>query len=166
LTAGHHGVSLTDDQWERLTTWIDTNGVYYDRYETYYPNRQILTGAVEKQMHDVYARRCAVCHGEKNDGRFSNWWRSVDQHDVQNSRMLQAPLAGTAGGWQRCQPIVFADQSDPDYQTLVATLTRLHDQLRERPRADLLSVRDSIAERQDGKRPRRSPSRNAPDDDL
>jgi hypothetical protein len=166
LTAGHHGVSLTDDQWERLTTWIDTNGVYYDRYETYYPNRQIFTGPVEKQMHDVYARRCAACHGEKNDGRFSNWWRSVDQHDVQKSRMLQAPLAGTAGGWQRCQPIVFADQSDPDYQTLVATLTRLHDQLRERPRADLLSVRDSIAERQDGKRPRRSPSRNAPDDDL
>ena len=39
LTAGHHGVTLTSEQWERLTTWIDTNGVYYDRYETYYPNR-------------------------------------------------------------------------------------------------------------------------------
>ena len=33
LEAGHHGVKLTDEEWQRLLTWIDCNGVYYDRYE-------------------------------------------------------------------------------------------------------------------------------------
>ena len=140
LTAGHHGVTLTSEQWERLTTWIDTNGVYYDRYETYYPNREIFTGAIETELHDVYSRRCAACHTDEDGGRFGNWWQSLNRHDVQQSRMLQAPLARAAGGWQRCQSIVFADQSDADYQKLFATLTTLYNQLHDRPRADLLSV--------------------------
>ena len=165
LTAGHQGVSLTDNQWERLTTWIDTNGVYYDRYETCYPNRDIFTGTVEKELHDVYSRRCATCHGDEDGGRFSNWWRSLNQHDVRQSRMLQAPLAGAADGWQRCQPIVFADQSDPDYERLFATLSSLQNQLHKRPRADLLSVRDTIAGRQNGELPQQSLSKNPSDTD-
>ena len=165
LAAGHQGVSLTDDQWQRLTTWIDTNGVYYDRYETYYPNRDIFTGAVEKELHDVYSRRCATCHSGDDGGRFSNWWRSLNQHDVRQSRMLQAPLARAAGGWQRCQPSVFADQSDPDYERLLATLSSLMDQLHELPRADLLSVRESIIARGSGEPPRQSLSENSSDTD-
>ncbi len=147
LTAGHHGVNLTNDQWERLTTWIDTNGVYYDRYETYYPNRDIFTGAVEQELHDVYSRRCAACHADGDGGRFRNWWQSLNRHDVRQSRMLQAPLARAADGWQRCQSIVFADQSDADYQKLFATLSTLRDQLQENPRADLRSVREPIMAR-------------------
>lgn len=165
LAAGHQGVSLTDDQWQRLTTWIDTNGVYYDRYETYYPNRDIFTGAVEKELHDVYSRSCATCHSGDDGGRFSNWWRSLNQHDVRQSRMLQAPLARAAGGWQRCQPSVFADQSDPDYERPLATLSSLMDQLHELPRADLLSVRESIIARGSGEPLRQSLSENSSDTD-
>ena len=153
LTEGHHDVNLSNEQWERLTTWIDTNGVYYDRYETYYPNREIFTGAIEKELHDVYSRRCAACHTDEDGGRFGNWWQSLNRHDVQQSRMLQAPLARAAGGSQRCQSVVFADQSDADYQKLLATLTTLHDQLHDRPRADLLSVRQSITVGENGEQP-------------
>ena len=28
LEAGHHGVQLTDDDWQRLFVWTDANGVY------------------------------------------------------------------------------------------------------------------------------------------
>ncbi len=141
LLAGHHDVSLTDDQWERLTSWIDANGVYYDRYETYTNNRHVFTGRIDKEMQSVYTKRCAECHGGQDDGRNGTWWRSINRRDVKMSRTLQAPLARSAGGWGRCEEIVFADKEDPDYKRLLAALSELRDQLSERPRADLLSLR-------------------------
>ena len=163
LAAGHHGVHLTDEQWDRLNTWIDTNGVYYDRYETYYPNRRLFTGKVEEDVREVYSRRCAACHGEKSDGRLTNWWRSLNQHDVRQSRMLQAPLARAAGGGQRCSPPVFVDQSDVDYQKLLIALRALRDQLHDRPRADLLSLRDRVVDGPSGEQPRRMPPTGSPE---
>ena len=148
LVSGHHDVSLTDEEWGRLSAWIDTNGVYYDCYETYYPNRHIFTGPVDDEIRAVYARRCAKCHGTKDDGSHDSWWRSLNRYDVRKSRALQAPLARSAGGWQQCDRIVFADTADADYQRLLAALTRLSDTLSERPRADLLSVRGTPAEHQ------------------
>ena len=159
LSAGHHGVSLTDEQWERLAVWIDANGVYYDRYETYTNNRHIFTGGIRKEMETAYARRCAGCHGDKHDGRYGTWWLSLNRHDAKLSRVLQAPLAWSAGGWQRCDNVVFADTSDPDYQRLLASLTALRDALAKRPRADLLSLRGTAAERQPVKLPAPPPPR-------
>ena len=153
LLAGHHGVSLTDEQWRRLANWIDANAVYYDRYETYTNNRHIFTDSVDEETRSVYAKRCAECHGAQNDGRHGTWWRSISRHDVMMSRVLQAPLAQSAGGWQRCEKIVFADKSDSDYQRLLAALTKLRDTLEKRPRADLLSLHGTQAERQPVKLP-------------
>jgi hypothetical protein len=51
LAAGHHDVQLSDEDWQRLGTWIDTNAVYYDRYETlHWPGRRIFTGAVRESV--------------------------------------------------------------------------------------------------------------------
>ncbi|MBM4001471.1 MAG: hypothetical protein FJ297_18375 [Planctomycetes bacterium] len=140
LAAGHHDVALTDDEWDRLTTWIDTNAVYYDRYETYYPNRHILTGDPDKSLRDVYGRRCAECHGKESDGRTGTWWRSLDRHDVKGSRMLTAPLSKAAGGSQSCAKVVFADTRDADYRTTFEALGAVAGRLRENPRADLRSL--------------------------
>lgn len=146
LLAGHHGVSLNDDEWERLVTWIDANGVYYDRYETDASDRHILTGRVREEMDSVYARRCARCHGEKHDGRHATWWLSLNRRHVRSSRALAAPLARSAGGRQRCTGIIFADPNDSDYQRLLAALIAVRGKLGEQPRADLLSVRVTAAE--------------------
>lgn len=148
LEAGHHGVRLTDEEWLRLINWIDANGVYYDRYESTYGDRHIFTGNIRKTMEDVYARRCARCHGQDNDRRGDTWWLSLNRHDVRMSRALQAPLARAAGGWELCEETVFANTDDPDYKTLLASLTALRDQLTQRPREDLLSLRGTDAERQ------------------
>ncbi len=148
LEAGHHGVELTRDEWQRLVTWIDANGVYYDRYESTYGDRHIFTGNVRKAMNDVYARRCARCHGQDDDGRSDTWWLSLNRRDVKQSRTLQAPLARSAGGWERCEEVVFANTDDADYKTLLASLTALRDQLAQRPREDLLSLQGTDAERQ------------------
>ena len=49
LAAGHHGVSLAEDERLRLVTWIDANGVYYDRYESIYADRHIFTGSTRRR---------------------------------------------------------------------------------------------------------------------
>ncbi|MCP4782665.1 MAG: hypothetical protein GY903_27160 [Fuerstiella sp.] len=152
LLAGHHGVSLSDQQWQTLAIWIDTNAVYYDRYETYTNNRRIFTGTIDQKLRSVYAKRCVTCHAD-HDGRLGTWWRTMNRHDVRMSRALKAPLARSAGGWQRCGQIVFADESDPDFQRMLVALTELRDAMSRRPRADLLSLRGTPAERQQVKLP-------------
>lgn len=146
LRGGHHGVELSTEEWQRLLTWIDCNGVYYDRYETgRYPDRRIFTGQVRQALQQVYQRRCAGCHG-RDDGRHDTWWLSLNWREPRKSRMLAAPLARTAGGWGRCGQGVFATTADPDYQTLFRALQTLAEQLREHPREDLFSLRGTPAE--------------------
>ncbi|MCF7676185.1 MAG: hypothetical protein K9M97_12625 [Akkermansiaceae bacterium] len=37
ILAGHHGITLTSEEVERLTAWIDLNGVYYGSYASNFP---------------------------------------------------------------------------------------------------------------------------------
>ncbi len=149
LAAGHHDVTLTEPERRRLVNWIDANGVYYDRYEARsYPNRRIFHGPTRKALDAIHARRCAGCHGQ-GDGRQATWWLSVNRRDPKLSRALMAPLARPAGGWGRCDDVVFADASDADYQAMLGVLTALHARLTSRPRADLLSIRGTDAARQE-----------------
>jgi hypothetical protein len=148
LEAGHYGVKLTAEEWQRLLTWIDCNGVYYDRYEnSSYPNRQIFGGRFQQAVEKIASRRCGNCHGSDAGGH-DTWWLSINRHDVRQSRMLAAPLAQSAGGWGRCEGTVFASTADPDYQALLALLADLGDRLKKNPREDLLSIRGTEAERQ------------------
>ncbi|MBN1344283.1 MAG: NPCBM/NEW2 domain-containing protein [Phycisphaerae bacterium] len=166
LDGGHHGVQLDGDERLRLVTWIDTNGVYYDTYQTYHwPNRSIFKGAEGKAMQAVYGRRCASCHG-KGDGQKGTWWLSLDRRDPKRSRALMAPLAPSAGGWGRCDGGIFADTQDSDYQTMLTALAKLHQQLQQHPRADLRSVRGTLAEAQTVELPPPPPPRPKRDDPL
>ena len=148
LDEGHGGVELTPEEDLRLATWVDANGVYYDRYELGgRPNRSIFVGDPARRLGEVYGRRCAECHGP-SDGTGGTWWLTLNRRDPALSRMLRAPLARSAGGWQRCGDPVFADTSDPDYQAALAVLTDLRAALDSNPRADLLSLQGDPAETQ------------------
>jgi len=148
LESGHHGVELGAEDTARLVNWVDANAVYYDRYESdaYGPKRRIFTGSVKETIADVHGRRCATCHGN-SDGHHDTWYLSLNRHEPKMSRALAAPLAQSAGGWQRCGEPVFADINDPDYRKLLAALTSLDKTLAERPREDLLSIAGTDAAR-------------------
>lgn len=148
LEAGHHGVRLAAEEFQRLRLWIDANGVYYDRYESTYPGRKLFTGAAAGALRGAYNRRCALCHGQDSAGQQDSWWLSLNRQDVKASRALQAPLARSAGGWQRCGEVVFASAADPDYQTMLASLAAIRDRLARQPREDVLSIQGTVAERQ------------------
>ncbi len=137
LEVGHHDVTLTEDERLRLIAWVDTNGVYYDRYASrHWPKRQIFVDAYRKPLQAVFAKRCTSCHGSGRD----TWWLSLNRRAPSLSRMLQAPLARSDGGWGRCDETVFADRHDADYQTMLGLLTRLRRELDRHPREDLLSL--------------------------
>jgi len=147
LRSGHHDVQLADEDWERLATWIDANGVYYDRYESeYFSQRRIFAGATRQALSQVFQRRCGECHGA-DDGQHDTWWLSLNRHDVRLSRALAAPLSADSGGWGRCGGTVFANVDDPDYQAILSLLTSLRTTLDEHPREDLLSLRGTDVER-------------------
>ncbi len=162
LDSGHHDVELTEEDRLRLVNWIDANAVYYDRYESdaYGPKRHIFAGPIKGAIQEVHKRRCVPCHGSIN-GRHDTWWLTINWHDAKMSRALVAPLARSAGGWQRCGELVFADTSDPDYQKLLSALTSLGDQLAARPREDLLSVAGTDAAQQSVELPPPPPPRPA-----
>lgn len=145
LASGHHGVQLTSDQWQRLINWIDANGVYYDRYGMNWPDRQIFDSKTIDTLSEVFSQRCRSCH-DKGLATEKAWLLSMNWHDVRLSRALAAPLARSAGGWGRCDGTVFAATSDPDYQVLLTTLTAIRRQLTDKPREDLLSIREAAAE--------------------
>ncbi|MHB8900997.1 MAG: hypothetical protein ACYC6Y_19795, partial [Thermoguttaceae bacterium] len=135
---------LTNDDWQRLINWVDANGVYYDRYETNWPDRRIFDDESTDKLYGILSRRCDSCHVGGYMGGLT-WWLSINWHDVTSSRALAAPLARSAGGWGRCDGTVFATTNDPDYQALLGVLTEIRSRLTARPREDLLSIDETAA---------------------
>jgi hypothetical protein len=144
----------------------------------YSQNQQINTGAdwpATRAAGDVIEKRCTACHATPGrllphslaDERGVSFWQpSLDDPRLLTSRhivfnlsrpeqslILLAPLAESAGGWGLCRDpktreprTVFADTSDPGYQDLLALCvagkqflaqgTRRFDMPDFRPRAD------------------------------
>ena len=54
----------------------------------------------------------------------------------EESRILTAPLARSAGGLQRCSAAVFADRNDPTYRAALRVIQGWHDELAAHPREE------------------------------
>jgi hypothetical protein len=127
----------------------------------YIENSQVNTGAdwaETKAAHNVIARRCASCHQDSSrllpkdlaDERdVSFWMPSMDDPRLKTSRhivwnlsrpekslMLLAPLAANAGGFELCGKIILS-ANDPDYQSLLALVSRGKAFLEENKRFDM-----------------------------
>jgi hypothetical protein len=129
-------LELSDQQWIDLRAWVDLNAPIYDRCRTvcpsvqapyrYSPQGDIVMPPADARaerveldqqtIHPVFANRCAACH-QQPETLFRPHW--VDRQNPADSLFLQAPLAQSAGGSQRCGQAIFANQQDPDYQNLL-----------------------------------------------
>jgi hypothetical protein len=91
-----------------------------------------LEWAETTAMANTIANRCDGCHtgnralpnSPSHQGRRYGVSRVFNLSYPEKSLMLRAPLAGSAGGLQRCRDEVFADKNDPDYQVILAGIER------------------------------------------
>lgn len=135
----------------------------------YAENQQVDTDAAWPTTHagaEVLTRRCAPCHdapgrllpNSLSDERGVSFWQpqmgdprlNTSRHIVfnltrpQNSILLLAPLAQSAGGWGLCRDLersepaqVFATTDDADYRTLLAMCVAGQEHLQRVKRFDM-----------------------------
>lgn len=111
-------VSLTQEEWFRLCTWIDANVPYHDGFINTRPANPPYDLSLDKDLSAkltaIHAKRCAACH-QTEDVSGPAW---VDIYEPAKSRFLTAPLARDAGGTGACGEAVYGDQADPDYRAV------------------------------------------------
>ncbi len=131
---------LSDEQWYRLVSWIDANAPYHDGFvnkrleQAPYglPNdRQLQAGIAA-----VHEKRCASCHNPAEVTRL-DW---IDIEHAPRSLFLTAPLAKSAGGRGACQPTVYRDTNDANYQAVLSLAEAGVRKAWEQPRRDLRSL--------------------------
>jgi mono/diheme cytochrome c family protein len=146
---------LSEEDWYRLVTWIDSNGPYHDDFlikrlprEPYdLPNDAELAGKIAA----VHARRCAGCHAAAEVSRL-DW---IDLADPLRSRFLAAPAAlalaaspaatlaaarAGDGGKSKCTGRVYRDASDPDYAAVKQLVESAVRKAWELPRRDVKAL--------------------------
>lgn len=136
-------VAMPPEDFRRLVTWIDCNAPYYGTYTFSRPGTEggrDLFAQAKPGLEDVYKRRCQSCHA---DGPEPILYR-IRLPAVEESRPLLAPLAVAAGGAGSCEPGVFADRSDPDFQKLAEIFARIRGEAEANPRVDMLPGRPPL----------------------
>ena len=144
---GKPRVALDEPSRRRILMWIDLNVPYYATADTAHPDlpacRQLMPPDLRKVMDDVFARRCAECHGAGGKAIHTPWrghrWGELGVR-IENPHLnpfLLAPLARAAGGAERCGKPIFASKDDPDLRAVLATFKPIHDLVAERPRMDM-----------------------------
>lgn len=159
LLAGHHDVRLDPESLDRLITWIDLNVPYYDNTAVTRPSRGGLGNAITdsgravvrdgKPLWDALGGRCGGCHarGFRIDPATAPCQvldlpktmsrPCINLTHPEESRILTAPLAKSAGGLGLCGPAVGTSRNDPTYQAALRILRAWHDDLAVRPREDM-----------------------------
>ena len=166
IEKGHGAVKMDDDSRRRLYTWIEANVPYYGTYEHTRPgtpgSRDAWWGKpwLQRDIASIYHDRCASCHGQANpqdahsETIHPTW---INLTHPRYSRMLNAPLAKTAGGIQRCKAkdgaavVVFKNKLDPGYQAMLEAIRQGKKSLDDKPRFDMPGAKPSSYEQDFGR---------------
>jgi len=131
LEPGHHKVAMTAHEKKMIRYWIESAAAYPGTYAA------LGTGMVrgigrDGGMRKAFASRCGTCH---RGARF-NEHVAFNLSDPAKSLVLTMPLDPKAGGGGMVRKVkkdgktadqcivVFKDTKDPDYQTILAGITK------------------------------------------
>ncbi len=139
LHTGHADrVRLSPDDWQRLYTWIDANGVYHDDFIRKRPEGAAGYSVAEdtslwQQVRAIHARRCVSCHGDADLTR-PEW---LDLRAPERSLFIAAPLGVATTSGRKCSPAPYRDRTDPDCAAVLALVTEAAQRAWAEPRRDL-----------------------------
>ncbi len=148
IDAGHGDVNMDDESKRRIYNWIEANVPYYGTYDHTRPgtsgSRDACAAEWFRRFELVYRKRCGDCHGKdfhvNNSGLHHTW---INLTHPEWSRVLHAPLDGSAGGLALCKDRdknkvrLFADTDDPDRRAMLEAITEGSKKLYARPRMDM-----------------------------
>lgn len=119
-TPGHEELQLTPEEFDRIVTWVDLNGVYYPTYACAYPDS--LTGRIP--LDAAQLGRLGELTGV--DFRRQRSYGGCPGPDVSFDRPELSPLLAP-----------FSDKQDPRYREALAMIQAGRERLTRRPRADM-----------------------------
>jgi len=117
----HKEIALSQEDFDRLATWVDLNAVYYPTYACAYPESQ--TGRTP--LTEVQFKRLSTLTG-RNLAAMMNY-QSNRSIEVNFDRPELSPCLGR-----------IEDKGSARYQEALAIIRAGRDRLRERPRADMV----------------------------
>jgi hypothetical protein len=120
LRQGHNDVKLSRDEMERITTWIDLNGVYYPRYDCAYPDH--LSG--RSPLNNQQIKRLTELTGVPL-ARLNSFNANLGPQ-VSFARPALSPCLAK-----------LKDKDEAGYQEALALITAGQRQLQRQPRADM-----------------------------
>ncbi len=131
---------LSEEEWYRLVAWIDANAPYHDGFANKRPQEPPYDlagdGALRERLLQVHSPRCGGCHRVEQAVRLD--WISV--LEPEQSLMLVAPLARSAGGTEKCGQAVYATRDDPQYRAALGAIEAAVARAMRRPRRDLKAL--------------------------
>jgi len=111
--AAKQGFTLSDDDWERIVTWLDVNAQLYGNYSFNRPEERRADPAGEQALRasikDLFGEKLAAQPFEA----------LVNNGCIEESRILKAPLAAAGGGWGQLRN-GWATAQDAGYQRMLA----------------------------------------------
>ena len=114
---GHENVKLSNEEMNRLITWLDLNAPYYPVYECAYPNnpcgRSPITAAQLKILEELTGVKCIVKHSQKGRAQISF------------DRPEKSPCLANL------------EKGSPAYNQVLAIIQSGQAQLKAKPRADM-----------------------------
>jgi mono/diheme cytochrome c family protein len=121
LDQGHHDVALSDEDWDRLTTWIDLNAPYYAHYESAYPDHPAGRSPMTFEEH---ARLSELTGVDVHSQGFFAW-----------SRPLSVLISFTRPELSPC--LAGLEPTTDAYREAVGLIRAGAARLEQRPRADM-----------------------------
>ncbi|HUT11353.1 MAG TPA: hypothetical protein VMY42_12710 [Thermoguttaceae bacterium] len=166
LEKGHYDVKLSDEEWDRIVTWIDLNALYYGTYALtrYHANFGRCVVEDDGPLFEALGDACGPCHKLRGGTpgvpeevfgnfdvkrpRYGFTWAGRGQYNTRNavlinlthpeqSRLLRAPLAKESGGLALCPQSPFGDTSDARYRAALDVIRGWAEDLALHPREDM-----------------------------
>ena len=118
LLKNHGKCNMDEDSRMRIIEWMDMNYVFFGDL---FPNKLEHRRLTDEKSQQTEALRQLIRtrFGEKIASQ--PLYTLINKVQVDESRILMAPLAGTAGGWEQIKP-TWKNRKDPDYLKMRAAV--------------------------------------------
>jgi hypothetical protein len=164
IDGSHHEVKLSPEERRLIHWWVDADAHFAGTAAWNAKDWHPLAGELsDASVKSVFERRhCSSCHPVGMDDKGHSKFSMTGIYDLtrpEKSRVLQAPLARGAGGWDVCKPAIkkasgkapatvdpdappiFANRNDADYQALLAAIRAVQQRLDKRTTPDMPNYR-------------------------